>query len=145
MAADVTGKAAAFWARCRAARGTPGHCSRCGRPNPDAAKQAGKRGICEPCRAWQRAYKARRRAAPLTVEGAALEALARRVACLEIRCERFARFARAQYKAGYGVGMKAERKRWREMPRDWDAWNQTMDFTEKKKHFHRLDTRAAGA
>jgi len=136
-----TSKARAFWARVKAERNQPGACSRCGRPNDLPPTQRGARGLCSRCRAYlarRRAARDAQRARDLTEQTEAGRALARRVAVLELRVERFAKILRAQYKAGYQVGMNAERRRWRDMPRDWDSWRQEVGVEEGKKHFHRL-------
>jgi hypothetical protein len=134
-------KAIAFWANCRERRSQPGNCSRCGRPNDTVPIHAGKRSLCSRCREYVRQYKARRLAERLESGKTAspdVVALLRRVRCLELRQERFARILRAQYKAGYQVGQKAERKRWRNMPRDWDSFVQPVGIEEGKRQFHRL-------
>ncbi len=94
--------------------------------------------MCRKYGAKKRQQRREKRAREMSAQsGFGLE-LARRVALLESRLDRFVRILRAQYIAGYQVGQKAERQRWRNMPRDWDARAQPLDIEDKKLHFHRV-------
>lgn len=138
-------KAMAFWARMEVARHQPGACSRCGRPRDTTKVSRGSRGLCSLCRAYgarKREERRQNRARDLGAQSAFGLELARRVAVLEARIERFSRILRAQYKAGYQVGQKAERARWRNMPRGWDSWNEPLDITDRRLMSHSVEREA---
>lgn len=140
-ATRAAAKALAFWARCATARRQPGHCSRCGRPNATPPAHAGRRGICAECRGKARQYKADRLARRLAAGQEQLPdvaSLLRRVRCLELRQGRFGKILRTQYKAGYQAGTRAERQRWRDMPRDWQSWDSPLSIEDRKQHSHRV-------
>jgi len=128
------------------ARSQPGACSRCGRPNDRPPTARGARGLCSRCRAYLARRREARKLAAAQLDPDALFALElqRRIHVLESRLERFSKILRAQYKAGYLVGQRAERERWRNMPRDWDSWAQEIDITDKRQHFHRVALAAEG-
>lgn len=139
--AEQSTKARAFWARAAEQRHQPGACSRCGRPNDLPPQHQGKRGLCSRCREYLRQHKAKLLAQRLAAGETAtpdVASLLRRVRCLELRQDRFARILRAQYKAGYQVGQAAERRRWRNMPREWDSFREGLSIEDKKQHFHRV-------
>ena len=96
-------KAVNFWARKSALRALPGHCARCGAPYPGPLKN------CDRCRASQKAYKdimRRKKLCAMTPRDALalVEALARRVASLEIAVARLQLDGRESYKRGFRVG-----------------------------------------
>jgi hypothetical protein len=137
-------KALTFWAQCEANRRQPGNCSRCGRPNDLPPARAGRRGTCSLCRGHNRRAKERAtaQAAHLHRDASFALELERRVSVLEARCQRFAKYAQNAYKAGWHQGQRAERKKWRNMPREFDAWQQPLDIVDKKQHFHRVSVAA---
>lgn len=104
--AAVLDKARAHWARKQAMRKEPGHCGRCGQPNPEPSRKH-----CPACRAYQVRYKASKQALPVTVDRKALARLERRIAALEHNFAMMRLDGRAIYRRGYRSGAKGESKR----------------------------------
>ena len=97
-------KAQAFWAAKAKRRRTPGHCSRCGKPNANGHAQ------CDECRAYAASYRARKRQKFATVDVATLEKLERRIGNLEHYWAHLAELGVMQYKRGYRAGVRKHRE-----------------------------------
>jgi len=135
----------AFLQAVQANRKLPGHCSRCGRPNPEPAIAGTVRGKCPVCREYFRQWNARHKQVKspppvqtVIVDPVRFHHFEERIRDLERMIKDMKRYARAEYQRGYLKGVYRENRRWSNMPRQWDSWNQPIDIEDKKQHFHRL-------
>ena len=127
-----------YFERLRLLRMDPANCSRCGRPN-DSDK-----ATCDRCREKNRRYCERRRAAKRanveTADGIRAD-IVRRLATLEGRVTRLAKGVRRAYDKGYGAGVRSERRKWQDMPRDWTSWKDPIGIESRKQMCHAIGER----
>ena len=136
-------KALKFWAAKEAARKISGNCSRCGKPSGSKYPH----GHCERCKEYMRDYKRVKgiHFRKIEVDQHLLERLQwnlmvlqekdkeheKKINKLDFKVSYLRGVGQRKYNQGYSKGVYAEQKRWSQMPREYDAWGQPLDYRDK--------------